>query len=1471
MEKKKKFLSLAVAAFAACLIALGAMLCVPAVASAEEPATVVDYVFGPTDGHKDSLTVETVASGGTSWHIVVNKENHNETNDLTKYEGIAFDIVTTTAQNSTLNVIFRADNGKPTQKDYRAYGNNTAGVYIKKTGEHKTHVDLGLNGCNIIPSGFSGTIVLPWGVFQNGSAGNWVFASSGVATYVKILFAIEQNTFSGNSTITISNVRAVVDPEATAKIVSVDNSLTHITETEITASNYSSLKKLFEDATATYQSLSDTNKAKITDAETRFATVKSKFDEYAARAVQQMIDALPDEITAENYEEAKTALNNAQTAFDGLTDEQKANVTNSSKLNDTAALISNYEVQVVVAKIDALPGEITAENYEAAVAALNNAQTAFDGLTDEQKANVNNSEKINTTKGLISDYEADDVQAKIEALVTEIIAENYVTAKRNYVSVRNEYEALTDEQKARITNDSKFDEVKAAIEAFESTKADEIALIDANTGNSGFDLTIGTEDIWALLGLANGDQTMDLSFSRGFAFDIETDSEVKAGLTVYFRENGDKNIEFGGYGNKTFGMYVYPDGTCKTNRALGIGANNIPAGFKGTIFLPWEAFEKGNEYASPEKAANVKLLLFIDKTFGEGKKLKLSNFRLSNGIVTSATVLSIDKSLTYLTDTEMSAENYLDLKNKFAATKATYKSLNSSYYVKINNAESRFAAIETKFNEGSASIVQQMINALSYTEINAENYEAAKTALKNAQTAYNGLTAEQKKEVTNSTNIDDTAALISNYEVQVVVAKIVALSYTEINAENYEAAKTALKNAQTAYNGLTAEQKAEVTTDKLDGTADLIARYEKVVAIDKSLTYLTDTEMSANNYLDLKGKFAETKAKYDSLTDTDKAKITDAESRFAAIETKFNDGSASIVQQMINELPDEIAAENYEEAKAALKDAQSAYDGLTAEQKEGVTTDKLDSTTRSISDYEVQVVVAKIDALVTEITAENYVTAKRNYVSVRNEYEALTDEQKESVTNSVKLDEVKATIGAFESTKADEIALVDGETGSSGFDLTIGIEAIWKRLGLAGGDQTMDLSFSKGFAFDIETNSDVNAGLTVYFRENGESAKQYGGYGNKTFGMYVYSDGTCKTNSALGIGANLIPAGFKGTIFLPWEAFEKGKEYASPEKAANVKLLLFIDKTFGIGTTLKISNFRLSNGISTSATVLSVDRTFGYIDGEAISDGNYAALNSRFVAAKGNYDALTAENKAKVTNADKIGSIEEKLETYRLGYAIAKIDACLTEVNADNCETAKTLLGEAKKAYGALTEASKERVTNAATIATAIAAIETYEASLTDAKFEALPETVNSGNIEEAKLALEEAKAEYDGLDDGVKSKVTKSDKIAVLEEKIDVYEAGKVDALIAALTDKIDKDNYKLAKKDYIAAQKAYGNLSANGKTKVANAAKFAVVKAAIEKYENTDQVNVAAIILIAAGAVIAIGGAVTFVLIKSKTKKRG
>ncbi|MFR6641580.1 MAG: hypothetical protein ACLUSP_09900, partial [Christensenellales bacterium] len=225
---------------------------------------------------------------------------------------------------------------------------------------------------------------------------------------------------------------------------------------------------------------------------------------------------------------------------------------------------------------------------------------------------------------------------------------------------------------------------------------------------------------------------------------------------------------------------------------------------------------------------------------------------------------------------------------------------------------------------------------------------------------------------------------------------------------------------------------------------------------------------------------------------------------------------------------------------------------------------------------------------------------------------------------------------------------------------------------------------------------------------------------------------------------------------------------------------------------------------------------------------------------------------------------------YRVGVATAMIGECVTdEITSENYETAKNLLAEAKRAYGALSDGGKERVTNAENIALATAAIETYEAGLFDAKIDALPGSVSSDNVTDAKVELEKIRAEYDGLDDGVKAKVGGADKIAALSEKIDVYEAGEVQSLIAALTDKIDKDNYKKAKKQYLAAQKAYGALTANGKTKVTNASKFEAVKAAIEKYENTDPVNVAAIIIIAVGAAVVVAGAV-LIIVKAK-KARG
>ena len=599
----------------------------------------------------------------------------------------------------------------------------------------------------------------------------------------------------------------------------------------------------------------------------------------------------------------------------------------------------------------------------------------------------------------------------------------------------------------------------------------------------------------------------------------------------------------------------------------------------------------------------------------------------------------------------------------------------------------------------------------------------------------------------------------------------------------------------------------------------------------------------------------------------------------ASIEAKFKAQEVAIVKNMVDALTETVTAANYEEVKAAYESAKTAYDGLDEADKDEAHTAKLNAVATALETCAASIVSDKITALATDVTASNYAETKNNYASVRKEYDELTDAQKETVTNSGKLDEVKAALTAFETAKADEIVLVNNADGSTSATPTVDAKlGAWIRFTLNAGSATDDFSFASGFSFDIRTDLEVKGGFTFFLDEDGDSAKRMGGYGNRTFGYFVYENGVCKTNSALGQGANVLPAGFKGRVFIPWGAFErtvtdaegnKTVVYGSAEKAAKMKLIIFVDQKFS-AVPVTISNVRLSNGIATSATVDSSDKTFAYAAAADITAENYTDINTRFVAAKSKYGELDDTNKAKVTNADKIAAIETKLETYRVGVATAMIGECVTdEITSENYETAKNLLAEAKRAYGALTDGGKERVTNAENIALATAAIETYEAGLFDAKIDALPGSVSSDNVTDAKVELEKIRAEYDGLDDGVKAKVGGADKIAALSEKIDVYEAGEVQSLIAALTDKIGKDNYKKAKKQYLAAQKAYGALTANGKTKVTNASKFEAVKAAIEKYENTDPVNVAAIIIIAVGAAVVVAGAV-LIIVKAK-KSRG
>jgi LPXTG-motif cell wall-anchored protein len=96
----------------------------------------------------------------------------------------------------------------------------------------------------------------------------------------------------------------------------------------------------------------------------------------------------------------------ARTAYDGLTDAQKAQVTNLDRLTAAEARITELTADkaaadAVTAKIAALPAQITLTDK----AQVEAARTAYDGLTDAQKAQVTNLDRLTAAEAKIAELQ----------------------------------------------------------------------------------------------------------------------------------------------------------------------------------------------------------------------------------------------------------------------------------------------------------------------------------------------------------------------------------------------------------------------------------------------------------------------------------------------------------------------------------------------------------------------------------------------------------------------------------------------------------------------------------------------------------------------------------------------------------------------------------------------------------------------------------------------------------------------------------------------------------------------------------------------------------------------------------------------------------------------------------------------------------------------------------------------------------
>ncbi len=209
----------------------------------------------------------------------------------------------------------------------------------------------------------------------------------------------------------------------------------------------------------------------------------------AVKNVIDQISALPrlSELTVADAEKIEAA----RTAYELLTEEQQAMVTNASKLPPLEKRVADLiAAQAVIDLIAALPeaDEATVDDAEDADA----AREAYDRLTAEQQDLVSNYDKLTALEAHLADLLA--VTSVVEAITALPEADQVTLADAEAVdAARAAYNRLTPSQKALVTNYGKLDalelrldilDVEALIEALPepgaATEADEKAIEEAS-------------------------------------------------------------------------------------------------------------------------------------------------------------------------------------------------------------------------------------------------------------------------------------------------------------------------------------------------------------------------------------------------------------------------------------------------------------------------------------------------------------------------------------------------------------------------------------------------------------------------------------------------------------------------------------------------------------------------------------------------------------------------------------------------------------------------------------------------------------------------------------------------------------------------------------------------------------------------------------------------------------------------------
>lgn len=311
-------------------------------------------------------------------------------------------------------------------------------------------------------------------------------------------------------------------------------------------------------------------------------------------------------------------------------------------------------------------------------------------------------------------------------------------------------------------------------------------------------------------------------------------------------------------------------------------------------------------------------------------------------------------------------------------------------------------------------------------KVESYNYKSMESGLSITRAAYDALSEDSQKNVTNYQKLLDAEAGVASFKKTAELSvKIAALpSVYRATLEDVEQ----IKSVQETYESLTQEEKDRLTVneynklmaliEKIDGLNQAAA--DKVIAdiaaigpIDEITLESAEQIQKARAGYDALNKYAQyivecaEPVNYYTLLEAE-AKLKELQEA-AAEQERIDRAAAAAVDSLIDEIGDVTL-----ESKQAIETARAAYDNLTPTQKTYVT--KLDTLTAAEAAYKALVDQKAADDVMEKINEIGEVTldSKTAIEAARAAYDALTNDQKPLVENYNVLTAAEAELARLE-------------------------------------------------------------------------------------------------------------------------------------------------------------------------------------------------------------------------------------------------------------------------------------------------------------------------------------------------------------------------------------------------------------------------------------------------------------------------